>query len=364
MDSAKTSSKEKNLRIKLWNKHNDVYRYDLNEFAIDLENHELINNLNSLIPLLDESEEFEKLLKAEIFRELGMFKDSRQLLKYSFTEGLLEFASFVKSLAEESNKQVMVWNYKENDQEFEERYSGIEHAVYQGDKEILKLLLSKGRTQNDIDSTLRTAVRLCDIEAVNILIDNGADVNAAAAILHADNNEIMSLLLNRDADINVMYGNGHNLLMCAIDLGKVDMVKTLINAGFRVNSLYDFGGNSALADAILCRNIEMVDLLIENGASKDMSTPTGSRALLKAVQEGKLELVEKFISMGASVNSVDSNGYTALMHVVKNGYYDMVKLLLENKADVTIKQRFGYTALHLAKKFGYTIIYDELKKHT
>jgi ankyrin repeat protein len=56
-----------------------------------------------------------------------------------------------------------------------------------------------------------------------------------------------------------------------------------------------------------------------------------------AVTHGKIDLVELLLSNGAAVNLQDSEGSTALMYAVEHGLLNIVKLLLSRiECDVDI----------------------------
>ena len=63
-----------------------------------------------------------------------------------------------------------------------------------------------------------------------------------------------------------------------------------------------------------------------------------------AVKYGKVDLVELLLVNGATVNVQDTDGLTALMVAVENGSLNIVKLLLSrSECDVKIADKVGLT---------------------
>lgn len=57
-----------------------------------------IENLRAFIPLLNESEDDDRLTKAEAFREIGEFAEAEKLLATKFGEQLQDVVSFIRDL--------------------------------------------------------------------------------------------------------------------------------------------------------------------------------------------------------------------------------------------------------------------------
>lgn len=103
-DYYKAASTEKDktklvyLRIRAWRAWNDQWRKQPTVTVAKL-SPEAKSNMNALSALLNESKPEERLLKAEVARELGQFDQCRKLLKYKFSKNLADTASFIDSLA-------------------------------------------------------------------------------------------------------------------------------------------------------------------------------------------------------------------------------------------------------------------------
>ncbi|MEE3373311.1 MAG: ankyrin repeat domain-containing protein [Planctomycetota bacterium] len=101
--------------------------------------------------------------------------------------------------------------------------------------------------------------------------------------------------------------------------GDIAAMKQHIAAGTDINQPLarpgDPGdGASPLHLAAISNQLEMLDLLITNGATVDLraSNETGASPLMWAAAAGQLESATRLIAAGADVNYVDNNGATAI----------------------------------------------------
>ncbi len=96
------SDKEFYLRLRAWWKGNDLRRNSKNNEYAELTNQE-IENLQHLFLLLEISNEHHRLMMAEIYRELGQFKEAEILLCTPFSNDLKETAAFILELVHQHN---------------------------------------------------------------------------------------------------------------------------------------------------------------------------------------------------------------------------------------------------------------------
>jgi hypothetical protein len=101
---ALTKDKEIYLRQRAWWVANDVWRWLPNPKPTFPK--EQVKSLNVLSALLDESDQDQRILKAEIARELGRFDECLLLLSYQFDKGYEFSVGFIKRLAEEKVRAV------------------------------------------------------------------------------------------------------------------------------------------------------------------------------------------------------------------------------------------------------------------
>ncbi len=172
-------------------------------------------------------------------------------------------------------------------------------------------------------SDIADAAMINDIEYVQRLIGNAADVNAvqadgATALQWAAfnaNHEIAHLLLEAGADASLANRNGVTPLWLAANRGDDVMIK----------------------------------LLLEEGADPNEPLPLGRRPLMLAARSGVVEAVEVLLNAGANPNAVeDERGTTALMQAADQGHPDVIKMLVRHGAEVSVRSapvtRDGRTA--------------------
>jgi len=80
--------------------------------------------------------------------------------------------------------------------------------------------------------------------------------------------------------------------------------------------------------------LDVVHLLLQNGAPVDSCNNHGWTSLMLASKNGHFHVVRLLLQNSASVNSCSSDGWTSLMLASQNGHLDVVHLLLQNSAAV------------------------------
>jgi len=97
---ASSHEKERYVRMRLWWATNEPVRHGERDSLKDRD------NLQKLLPLLDESNANHRLTAAEICRELGDFDRAAALLEFAFPRGYLRAASLIKKLNEQHDVEV------------------------------------------------------------------------------------------------------------------------------------------------------------------------------------------------------------------------------------------------------------------
>jgi ankyrin repeat protein len=130
------------------------------------------------------------------------------------------------------------------------------------------------------------------------------------------------------------------LLLAAIGNGYIDVIQMLLSAGADPNQKSS-RGDVPIIEACDKYNpsIEMIQLLIENGAKLDEQNYGGKTALHISAAENQFEVVKLLLSHGANPNVQDDDGNTPLHF----SGYKMSDLLIEHGADESIKNNNGHT---------------------
>jgi hypothetical protein len=101
-------NKELYVRVVAWRMANDTWRWNPNaepEFS-----KEQVQNLKALAVMLDDAEPNQRILKAEIARELGNFDDCLLLLLHQFDKSYDHAVGFIRKLAEEKVRGVRAFS--------------------------------------------------------------------------------------------------------------------------------------------------------------------------------------------------------------------------------------------------------------
>lgn len=208
------------------------------------------------------------------------------------------------------------------------RMTALEHAVENGNVEIVHTLLLAGAWVNTQNSVGRTPLMYLRDQATDKLVRE---------------------LLLAGAKVNARDESGETALMNAASFSNYEVVKELIGNGAKVD-LKDDDGKSALMFAATNEEPRIAKLLIEAGASVNDRDEDGQTALMMAAEEGEPETVKVLLSFNADINETDEDGWSALMFAASTRDVESVEALLNAGADVTFKDKEGKTALALARQ--------------
>jgi uncharacterized protein len=133
--------------------------------------------------------------------------------------------------------------------------------------------------------------------------------------------------------IDARDGDGATPLMRAAHVGDLPAVRALLAAGADVNAA-DPQGWTALGKAVYNADLDrgfadVVQVLIDAGASVEAPIGYGIRPLMLAAGYGETAVVEVLLDAGADVLARNDGGLTALMMVKEKFYVDVINLLYE-----------------------------------
>ena len=141
-------------------------------------------------------------------------------------------------------------------------------------------LMEKGANLNLVDTKgwplLNMAIVYEDVDVVRLMIKNGAEINLCdnhnvtplIRAVKTNNVDIVKTLLeNKLVDIEAEDCHQNTALMLAIKRENVDIAEKLIKRGADVNHVCE-DNDTYLYWAVIKRNPQLVEMLIENGANK------------------------------------------------------------------------------------------------
>ena len=229
-------------------------------------------------------------------------------------------------------------------------------------------------------TALQFAAREGQLEAVQALIDGGANLNAVdaegkTALLHAtlnDHLDVAALLLEAGATVTAADSYGRTVLFAAVHLNTlstrtaaastplpVDIVKLALAKGADPNAaLTRRLGSDPAADAT---NVALLD--------------AGTTPFLRAAMSSDLATMSLLLAAGADPLATTNDRTTSLMAVAGVGWHEPIsrgresdaiqalELLLAQGADVDAANQTGHTALHGATLRGSTAMIQFLVDH-
>ena len=184
-------------------------------------------------------------------------------------------------------------------------------------------------------------------------------------------------LIADGANIDEKDDIGDTPLYYALKNGHAEIAKLLIANGANVNDKNPIGNTPLhhaveylprryLADRYLpTRYFEILELLIAKGAQCNEKNCHRANALSWALPHGNLEMVRLLIANGANVDDKMNTGWTPLHNVSYWNRLDIVKELIQFLTPANINERDGKgnTPLHLACSQGHLTVVQELIEH-
>ena len=272
-------------------------------------------------------------------------------------------------------------------------HSHLREAARTGDTGAVSRLLEEvadvnyePKNMTESKSALMLAAESGHIDIVGILLDKGADPNAAngcpdgwTALMYAacrGHENVVSKLIEHKARVDFRAEGGKNALLIAAEDGHADIVTALLKAGADASAKHSVSNLSALMLAVMGGHAKAVTALIDGGADADAqvgecelvamaAAPNVEwglnkswTALMCAADKGYNDVVLALIDKEANVNAEDEGGnWTPLMCAArgnKGDNKDVVLTLMREKANYNFRdKKMGLTALTHAAQAGY-----------
>jgi uncharacterized protein len=178
-----------------------------------------------------------------------------------------------------------------------------------------------------------------------------ADTRLSVAAMNGDTTAVQALL-NEGVDINAAQGDGTTALHWAASRDDLAMTQLLLKAKADVNAKTRLNEMTPLLMAARAGNGRIVDALLKAGADVKSTSTVGTTALMFAAASGNVEAVQALIKAGAEVNAKDNTqGQTAAMFAAANGRADVIRILAAGKADLNARSN---VPTRMSKTVGQT----------
>ena len=202
--------------------------------------------------------------------------------------------------------------------------------------------------------------------------------------------DIAESLIRRGANLeNGTDWSGNTPVVAAVVSRDIDIIRLMLRNGADVNGqvyhksalrpaiqshsaelvelLIQEGGadvnqseGEALYRAALFGDIAIVDMLLRNGAHISPTTPMRSRALEGAAFNSRDEVFDLLVQRGANVNHTNELGIGGLCRAALDGRCDVIRMYLRNGADIDIIDTRRETSLTRAVTRGHVAVVDLL----
>ncbi|KAI0191404.1 ankyrin repeat-containing domain protein, partial [Xylaria flabelliformis] len=261
------------------------------EAAVECENESLLDELISLgVPADDDI-----ILRKAVKNHHSMVRPLLERFWKAYPQGRVGYGKtlIVKAIrrysqSPESLKMMFDWNLVTmniSDQAYSEEPPLLWHAIQTRDCHVVERFINVGNNVNTISRTdrhfgysnarssaLLVAINTEVIEMVQLLIDHGANVHEPAQFLP------------------------RTPLQKAAEMNNIPIVRLLLDSGADVNAApAKFGGATALQFAAIHGNCEMATILIEHGARQEIRPscgPGGRYPLEGAAENGRFDMLE------------------------------------------------------------------------
>lgn len=148
----------------------------------------------------------------------------------------------------------------------------------------------------------------------------------------------------------------------AVQAGDVHNCEVLLARGVRVRATA-VGDIPLIVHAVTFRQLDVAKLLIAFGEDPNSVSPLTGHPLLRIACENRdVAMMNMLLEFGASPDARRSFDFTCLMYAAANGMIGAATLLLDNHANPNI-YLFTSTALQFAIKTGNDEIADILRRH-
>ncbi|EAZ91674.1 ankyrin repeat domain-containing protein [Crocosphaera chwakensis] len=252
-------------------------------------------------------------------------------------------------------------------------------AISNFDLPKIKKLMSQGTDVNQFDwddelTPLMLAIEIERLDIIKILLDARVNLydstyfedNPLTFAVAQNNLEIIELLLEAGADPD---RGGESPPLCeAIRMGYIDIAKTLINWNASVEACTPSAITPLMIGAVT-GNMEIVEILVEEGADVNATDENGNVALNKAAYFGHQEVFDYLFPLTSDPEAKEyaqkeldrairrkKNLAARVIFAVSKGNIQKLQKAIDDGADVNAKDNNGKTALSLAKELGNTKI--------
>lgn len=210
------------------------------------------------------------------------------------------------------------------------------------------------------------------LDVVDEVLRRGADINHISSTeeetpltesAFSENKELVTLLLDKGAQVNKINGLGWTALMNAASINARETVEILLNHPTNPATV---DAKNDLGETALMKVVERDDipqerltedwwkqtkntllLLLKHKAHINAQNNEGQTPLILSLKfsNNNPNIAPFLIEQGANVNIPDGIGNTPLMYAIQTSKFPLIQLLLDHGARIDSKNKFGQDAL-------------------
>lgn len=147
----------------------------------------------------------------------------------------------------------------------------------------------------------------------------------------------------------------------AARLGRIDILKALLDAGYPIDSTTD-AGYTALILSAYDDQPAALDFLIQAGANPCLGDRHGNTALMGALFKGEQPIARRLMATHCDIDQTNNAGETALSFAALFGRLTLLPELVSHGANPDHTDAHGGTALQMAEAQGNRAAANALRK--
>jgi ankyrin repeat protein len=187
--------------------------------------------------------------------------------------------------------------------------------------------LARAKDENGV-SVIMKAIYYGKKDVVTALVESGVELDVFEAAATGKTDRLRTLLAKDASLANVYSPDGFSPLGFAVFFAQPEAVKLLVDAGAEVNApSRESMKVTPLASAAAAKQTKIARLLIAHGANVNARAASGHIPLHEASANGNVELVKLLIEKGADVNAKTDDGKTPLDFAVEHKQPEVIALL-------------------------------------
>ncbi|ARF08281.1 ankyrin repeat protein [Catovirus CTV1] len=226
------------------------------------------------------------------------------------------------------------------------------------DSNEIKQILSQKNTNED-DCLLMASSEGSNMDIVKKIVELGRTDSPGNLLVYGQGcnyDNLISLLIRRGVDINVIDNFCYNALFYAYEKKDMTLINILLNHGIHLNHK-NINDENILTKIINNEKTNKDDIYISNRIISselfDVNDQdyNGNTVFHHSITKNKNYIVAKLLE-NKKINPNIQNyiGNTALMEAVTNDNWNYVELLLKHQSNINLKNNYGLTATDIATK--------------